>query len=99
MDTAGNTVGRAWQPRGRHFGNQGEKERKSNKILKDGICFPLLVMKCVAVVFVDIPVSGPAASHRFLRHRDRQSRILSHEEEDLNQPNLKLNFGGLQLNY
>jgi hypothetical protein len=51
------------------------------------------------VAFVDIPVSGSAASHRFLRHGDRQSRILSHEEEDLNQPNLTLNFGGLQLNY
>ncbi len=58
----------------------------------------LLVIKYLPVAFVD-PVSGPAASHRFLRHRDRQSRILNHEEEDLNQPNLNLNFGGLQLNY
>jgi hypothetical protein len=54
---------------------------------------------CMPVAFVDIPVSGPAASHRFLRHGDRQSRILNHGEEDLNLPNIKLNFGGRQLNY
>jgi hypothetical protein len=76
-----------------------EKKRIAIKYLKMAFASMLLFIKCMPVAFVDISVSGPAASHRLLRHGDRQSRILNHEEEDLNQPNLTLNFNGLQLNY